>query len=86
MSVKGGRTIAMKVDIREIWFYKSGNSFLGNTGKLRFKIAPSGEKFQVFTWTEDVCFEKADHGEPTIFPLSEDGLSLIKEYLEKQAN
>ena len=84
--MKGGRTIGMKIDIREIWFYKSGNSFLGNVGKLRFKIAPAGEDFQVFTWKEDRCFEKADHGEPTIFPLSEGGLSQIKDYLEKQAD
>lgn len=75
----------MKIDIREIWFYKSGNSFLGNIGCLRFKIAPAGEEFQVFTWTEDVCFEKADHGEPAVFPLSEDGLSQVKDYLAKQS-
>ena len=38
---------AMTLDIREPWFYQSGNVFLGSDRRLRFKIQPEGDTLLV---------------------------------------
>ena len=74
------------LDIEKFWFYKSGNPFTGSAGKLRFLIKPQEEALLLYTWTTDLCFEKAEHGEPESYPLSEEGLEQIRAVLTEKAD
>ena len=77
--------LAVQFDIREPWYYQSGNIFLGSAGALRFKIQPEGETLQVYTWFNGLCFDKGDVGEPVAFPLSDEGLEQVRADLQEQA-
>ncbi len=76
----------MTLDIREPWYYQSGNVFLGSHRRLRFKIQPDGDKLLVYTWFNGLCFEKGDVGEPAAFPLNAQGLEEIRAYLVEQSS
>ena len=76
---------AMTLDIREPWFYQSGNVFLGSDRRLRFKIQPEVDTLLVYTWFNGLCFEKGDAGDPAVFPLSAQGLEQIRAYLMEQS-
>ncbi len=57
------------------------NSFSGSSGMLRFYLIPEGEQITVKTWHGQFCIEKSVVEEETSFPMTEDGLRQIKEYL-----
>lgn len=73
------------LDIEKFWFYKSGNPFTGSAGKLRFKIQPKDDSLLLYTWSSDLCFELAEHGEPVAYSLSEEGLEQVRTALTEQA-
>lgn len=74
------------LDIREPWYYQSGNVFLGSERGLRFKIQPEEEELTVYTWRNGLCFELGDVGEPVSFPLNAAGLEQVRAYLTEQAD
>lgn len=71
------------LEISHIGYYRSGNAFSGTYGPMRYRIIPEDGALQVYTWTQDLCFDLADHGEPKDFPMNEDGLEAIRQYLEE---
>lgn len=70
--------------LRHISFFQNHNEFTGSQGSLRYRILPEEEVLHVWTWYRDVCFAKAEAGDPTDFPLTAQGLDEVRAYLEKQ--
>lgn len=66
------------LEISRVGYYRSGNPFTGSHGPLRYRIEPEEDTLHVYTWTQDLCFDLADHGEAQDFPLSEEGLEQIR--------
>lgn len=56
-----------------------------HTGPLRYRIEPEEDTLHVYTWTQDLCFDLADHGEAQDFPLSEEGLEQIRQFIDDKS-
>lgn len=72
-------------ELRHISFFQNGNEFTGSQGAMRYRILPDDDTLHVWTWYRDVCFSKADAGQPVDFPLSEEGLDALRAHLTSQA-
>ncbi len=74
--------------------FAMNNSFTGSCGNLRFKIVPKVEKktpkevdmenstIEAEYWYGPFCYEKSEIAEKRTFPMSEDGRSELKAWLE----
>ena len=53
---------------------------------LRYLIKPDKENalLLAYSWTEDLCFERAHEKQERQYPLSEEGLEQAVEWLESQ--
>ena len=65
-------------------FFMNDNVYTGSQDGLRFRVAPEGETLRLWTWMTDICFEKAEPGEPQEFPLTDEGLSALLACLEQR--
>ena len=73
------------LEISRVGYYRSGNPFTGSHGSLRYRIEPEEDTLHVYTWTQDLCFDLADHGEAQDFPLSEEGLEQIQQFIDDKS-
>lgn len=82
-------------DLQKMTFFTEGNTFTGSRTKdaekgilLRYLVRPvsdeTGKRLQAFTWNTDMCFEKASDLEEAQFPMDEEGLDRIQDWLRQQ--
>ncbi len=82
-------------DLQKMTFFTEGNTFTGSRTKdgetgalLRYLVRPvsdeTGKRLEVFSWNTDVCFEKAPDPEEAQFPMDEEGLDRIQDWLRQQ--
>ncbi len=74
--------------------FAMNNSFTGSCGALRFKLVPNVVKLTpkevdmdnstIFAefWHGELCYEKSEMEGNATFPMSEQGRSALKEWLE----
>lgn len=67
-------------DLPGVDYFLSKNSFKGSKKDFRF-IVSGGEELKVFYWTDDICYELAKNITEKEFPLNEQSLYDINEYL-----
>lgn len=76
-------------DIQKLVYFTEGNRFAGSYsdgGRLiRYRVEPDKENEQLaaWFWREDVCFERAKETEGERFPLSQEGLDQVAEWLKE---
>lgn len=80
----------LRLDLQKLAYFTEGNLFTGSrkkeveTGKiLRYLVRPNPEEqmLEAFLWGADVCFEKAEEKKEAKFPLTEEGLSQVQDWL-----
>ena len=76
--------------------FAMNNIFTGSCGNLRFRIVPKVEKnggkevdmasssIEVEYWYGPLCYEKSTVEEKQVFPMSEDGRTALKHWLEEK--
>ena len=76
--------------------FAMNNIFTGSHGSLRFRIVPKVEKnggkevdmdassIEVEYWYGDLCYEKSTVEEKQVFPMSEEGRTALKAWLESK--
>lgn len=64
-------------------YFLSKNTFKGSRDKFRF-IAEGGENIKVYYWPEDICFELAEDITEKEFPMNEQSLYDINDYLSSE--
>ncbi|MCM1053956.1 MAG: hypothetical protein NC394_00395 [Bacteroides sp.] len=67
-------------DLPGVDYFLSKNSFKGSKQDFRFVVF-GGEELKVCYWLEDICFELAKDITEKEFPLNEQSLYDINEYL-----
>ncbi len=78
--------------------FAMNNVFTGSYGNLRFRIAPKVEKLpgskevdmenstiEAEYWYGQLCYEKSTMEEKQVFPMTEDGRTALKQWLESKA-
>lgn len=82
-----------ELDLQKLNFFTEGNTFTGGRTKdwakktmLRYLVRPDreNEKLQAFSWTKDLCFDRAGEKQEAEFPLTEEGLEQIRNWLTDQ--
>ncbi|MDD3164715.1 MAG: hypothetical protein PHS97_02540 [Oscillospiraceae bacterium] len=66
--------------------FENGNAFSGSCGALRFYLRPEqpdGEDaaIKVEIWHGSLCYEKSEMEEVRRFPMTQDGIAEIRDYL-----
>ena len=74
---------AMTLDIREPWFYQSGNVFLGSDRRLRYQIVPGEDILTAEAWEGPWSYQLSQVEERKEFPLDEAGLQALGEWITK---
>ncbi len=81
------------MDLQKLTFFTEGNTFTGSKTKdwdtgllMRYLVRPDQENgmLQAFTWTTDVCYEKAESTHKGEFPLSDEGLEQVQQWLKQE--
>lgn len=81
------------MDMQKLSFFTEGNVFTGSRTKdwsartmLRYLVRPDkeNEKLLAWCWKEDVCFELAQERQNAEFPLSEEGVQAVQDWLARQ--
>lgn len=67
-------------DLPGLDYFLSKNTFKGSKSRFRF-LAEGGENIIVRCWPDDVCFELAKNVTEKEFPMNEQSLYDINEYL-----
>lgn len=67
-------------DLPGVDYFLSKNTFKGSKNNFRFAVS-GGEELKVFYWLGDICFELAENKTEREFPLNEQSLYDINEYL-----
>ena len=70
-------------DIPGLDYFLSKNAFKGSRDKFRF-IAEGGEEIKVYCWYQDICFELAENITEKEFPMTEQSLYDINDYLNNE--
>lgn len=75
------------IELQKLVYFTEGNTFYGSHSEagrsLRFRVAPDRENGCLLAsrWQEDKCFERAQSKEDAEFPLSEEGLEQLRQWL-----
>ena len=76
--------------------FAMGNAFTGSCGTLRFKIQPTVQKLTEHEvdmensaitaeyWHGEFCYEKSQIEGEAVFPMSQEGLSALRAWLESK--
>ena len=82
-----------QLELQKFHYFDEGNPYVGQKTKdpgqgtlLRYLIKPDKENalLLAYSWTEDLCFERAHEKQERQYPLSEEGLEQAVEWLESQ--
>lgn len=82
-----------QLELQKFHYFDEGNTYVGQKTKdpgqgtlLRYLIKPDKENalLLAYSWTEDLCFERAHEKQERQYPLSEEGLEQAVEWLESQ--
>lgn len=82
-----------EMDLQKLSYFTEGNTFTGSRTKegekkalLRYLVKPDRENSRLlaWSWTEDLCFEKAQERREADFPLDEEGLDQVRDWLWEQ--
>lgn len=77
------------LDMQKLVYFTEGNRFAGShSGEgmiIRYRVEPDkeNEQLRAWCWREDVCFEKARDKAEGRFPLTQDGLDSLLEWLRE---
>ncbi len=69
-------------DLRNFYFYQSGNSFTGSLGSFSYKIVPESDKLKAMTWHGMLCSELAEMEHEKEFPFTQEGFDEMIKWLE----
>jgi hypothetical protein len=69
-------------DLRNFYFYQSGNSFTGSLDGFNYKIEPQKDVFKAMTWSGKLCSELDVMDNENKFPFTEDGFKDMIKWLE----
>lgn len=76
-------------DMQKLVYFTEGNRFAGShSGEgriIRYRVEPDKENEQLMAWCwrEDVCFEKAKEKSEGRFPLTQEGLDSMQDWLRE---
>lgn len=76
-------------DMQKLVYFTEGNRFAGShSGEgriIRYRVEPDKENEQLMAWCwrEDVCFEKAKERSECRFPLTQEGLDSMQDWLRE---
>lgn len=82
-----------RLDLQKLSFFTEGNTFTGGKTKdwekkivLRYLVRPDLEerKLLAYSWTEDLCFDRAREKQEAEFPLTEQGIEQIQAWLQER--
>ena len=73
-------------DMRQFYYYESGNIFTGSKGKFNFKIIPDTKekKLNIRTWHGIICSDLAEMDKQEEFVLDENGFHEMIKWLENE--
>lgn len=76
-------------DLQKLVYFTEGNTYSGSRtesgGLLRYRVEPDRENelLLAWCWREDVCFQRAGEKKEKQFPLKQEGLEQIQNWLEE---
>lgn len=72
------------IEVPKIAYFKGKNTWCACKGDMCLRIAPNGDKLDVFIWKGPWCFEKTPQEQIKTqdFEFSQEGLAEISKYLE----
>ena len=71
-------------DLRNFYFYKSGNIFTGSLKNFNYKIIPKDDELIVLIWHGMLSSDLADIETEKKYPLTEDGFAEMIQWLENE--
>lgn len=69
-------------DLRNFYFYQSGNSFTGSLKGFNYKIIPDSDKLKAMTWHGMLCSELAEIENEKEFSFTQEGFDEMIKWLE----
>ena len=63
--------------------FENGNVFSGSAGLLRFLLTPADGVIRAELWHGKYCYEKSEMEQTCEFPLSAEGLTSLRTWLEQ---
>ena len=82
-----------EMDLQKLVFFTQGNTFTGSRTKdaasgllLRYRVAPDNGEGELVAhcWQQDICFELAKDAAEVRFPMTEEGLDQVQQWLSQQ--
>jgi len=71
-------------DLRNLYYYQSGNIFTGSLNGFNYKIIPQKENITVQIWHGNLCSELAEIETEKTYPLDETGFKELITFLENE--
>lgn len=66
----------------EISYFEQKNAFTGSLkDDFRFRVWREEDMLSAAVWHEDICFELAENKEEQSFPLTNDGLNNVADWI-----
>lgn len=69
-------------DLRNFYFYQSGNTFTGSLGNFSYKITPESDNLKAVTWHGMLCSDLAEIENEKNFPFTQEGFDEMIKWLE----
>ncbi|MBQ3566321.1 MAG: hypothetical protein IJA12_04000 [Oscillospiraceae bacterium] len=71
-------------DLRNLYYYQSGNIFTGSLNGFNYKIIPDKENITALIWHGNLCSELAEIEQQKEFVLDENGFKEMINWLEDE--
>lgn len=71
-------------DLRNLYYYQSGNIFTGSLNGFNYKIIPDKENITALIWHGNLCSELAEIEQQKEFRLDENGFKDMINWLEEE--
>ncbi len=69
-------------DLRNFYFYQSGNTFIGSLKGFNYKISPESDKLKIMIWHGMLCSDLAEMELENEFPCTQEGFDEMIKWLE----
>ncbi len=71
-------------DLRNLYYYQSGNIFTGSLNGFNYKLIPDKENITALIWHGNLCSELAEIEQQKEFKLDENGFKEMINWLEDE--
>ncbi|MGN0519318.1 MAG: hypothetical protein ACI4LB_01120 [Candidatus Fimenecus sp.] len=71
-----------ELDLPALSYFEQKNAFTGSLRKdFRFRVVRAEDMLTAAVWHTDICFELAENKEEQSFPLTDEGLQSVADWI-----